>query len=483
MIKKKKIKQFFLNNSKIKSNHNSFYDNPTKSYYHDSHSNYFNKSFKIKINKKEKSSKRPLTKGERISDKKTYKENNKLKRKNLKKYLLNTSSSFLTSEKQYLNSLVNKFKNNKSATTFLLNFDKKMPLNSLSNISNKSLMLLLSDEDNKNTKNNKTLKNEDKSISSKMIEIFNNRTSELLNCSKGNLRMFSEDKVQFGSDLVNYYKNIEFSNDVISKLKKKYNEAVDIYERQKSLQMKKALKEEKNFYRLKNIEDVKSSKKIYKRLLSINNRKKDDLRNSFILSGRKSLFFNDKNLKRVSMRLISSKVLTNSILERRENDKNNLNSLDLWKLNRHYSTKNILHNESEEKVYIAHKNFEKFKQKKIEQNAQKFSELINDMIYSNYMLKHSNYLDDESKKIRIINNNLMKLTKIKKFNTSMNKMGVDEFKDDYNKLREKMYKCEDEYYRVSSINNKYKLSYLRPFLRTRTIKKFLRMKDSSFGLP
>ena len=72
------------------------------------------------------------------------------------------------------------------------------------------------------------------------------------------------------------------------------------------------------------------------------------------------------------MPLISSKALTNSILDNRENDntKNNLNSLDLWKLNHPYSSKKIFNNESEEKVYIAHKNFEKFIQKKIEQNAQ-----------------------------------------------------------------------------------------------------------------
>ena len=64
----------------------------------------------------------------------------------------------------------------------------------------------------------------------------------------------------------------------------------------KKVQMKKSLKEKKDFYKLKNVDDVKSSKKIYKRLLPINNRKKDEYRKSCILSDRKSLFFNDPKI-------------------------------------------------------------------------------------------------------------------------------------------------------------------------------------------
>ena len=46
-----------------------------------------------------------------------------------------------------------------------------------------------------------------------------------------------------------------------------------------------------------------------------------------------------------------------------------------------------------------------------------------------------------------------------------------------------MKKCENEYYRVCAINNKYNLSYLKPILKTNTIKRYLNMKESNFGIP
>ena len=47
-----------------------------------------------------------------------------------------------------------------------------------------------------------------------------------------------------------------------------------------------------------------------------------------------------------------------------------------------------------------------------------------------------------------------------------------------------MNKCEDEYYRVCAFNNKnFKLSFLKPILKLKTIKKFLRIQDSNFGIP
>ena len=105
------------------------------------------------------------------------------------------------------------------------------------------------------------------------------------------------------------------------------------------------------------------------------------------------------------------------------------------------------------------------------------------MINSNNILKTSNYLDKESKKIKIIYNDIVRLSKIKKINASVNKIEIDEFQNDCNKLRQKMNKCEDEYYRVSTINNKYNLSYLKPILKSSTIKKYLSLKDSNFGIP
>ena len=44
-----------------------------------------------------------------------------------------------------------------------------------------------------------------------------------------------------------------------------------------------------------------------------------------------------------------------------------------------------------------------------------------------------------------------------------------------------MKKCENEYYRVSVFNNKYKLSFLKPILKQSTIKKYIQMNNCAFN--
>ena len=102
-------------------------------------------------------------------------------------------------KKNTINFIVNRFKNNKLATKILINSDKKMQLNSLSNLTKKNLKFLLDDEENETESRYKTsYKNNSKSLSkniskvkqylndennnsyllsSKMMDLFNNRTS------------------------------------------------------------------------------------------------------------------------------------------------------------------------------------------------------------------------------------------------------------------------------------------------------------------
>ena len=153
------------------------------------------------------------------------------------------------------------------------------------------------------------------------------------------------------------------------------------------------------------------------------------------------------------------------------------NILGLWK-----SKKDLHLNKSEEEVNKAHKRYETFQQKKIKQNSQKFAQLITDLIYSNYKLKISHNLDNKTKKIQIIHNDLIRLRKIKKLNKNINCIQIDEFRNDYRKYRKKMNKCENEYNRISIINDKKNLSILKPYLKTSTIKKYISIKYSNFGI-
>jgi len=513
-IKIKKLKKLFLNN-KICSNKPNINNDSSIN----NSNNLTLKKCPRAINKNIKKSKLSLKKflfrkedmnKKHISDKNKDKDNikynkslkynnslsfidfNRNKYNNSNSILSNNKTSLSIYEKNALNSIVNKFNENKSATYLLLDKDKRMELNSLSNITNKSLTFLLSDEGNENKKynsiknNKKCLSKENDSnlISSKMVDLFNNRTCDLLDKSRTSYKMFSKNKTQFRIDLINAYnnKNSKNSKEIIKKLKRKYNEAVDIYENQKNLQRQKALKEEKDFYKLKNEEDLKTSNHIYKRL-SFENKRKNGFRQSIVLPGRKMSFkISNSNLKRFSIGIINNfSSAQNLLINNLKNEKNNLSAL--WNLKHNLMNKKLFINESEKQFYKAHRKYEHFQEKKIKQNAVKFSNLIKDLINSNNILKTSNYLDKESKKIKIIYNDIVRLSKIKKINASVNKIEIDEFQNDCNKLRQKMNKCEDEYYRVSTINNKYNLSYLKPILKSSTIKKYLSLKDSNFGIP
>ena len=414
---------------------------------------------------------------------------NKTSKNSLKK---NKSSLITLNEKTYINSLVNKFNSNQITTTLLFNEERKLPLNNLSKMSNKSLQLIISDEDN-NKNNNKTFReNNSNKLVTKMVEIFNNRTLDILNYPKSSIRIYSSKNAQFRADLVNIHKDLDYTKEILFKLKKKYNEAVEIYEIKKDLQLKKALKDEQNFYRLKKEENINNNQKIHKIILQSNKKNKETASKSFILTARKTSFFNGPNYKKNKIKF--HRLLKSNIIKKRDNIekenyadyKKSFSYINLLKLKHNISNKGKFRNESEseERVCLARKKYEKFRQKKFEENAKRFTESIYDMINTNYNLrKNKSYINKESQKIKIICNNLKKLNKLQKFNTNISKIDIDEYKNDFIKLKEKMNKCEDEYFRVSSFNFKYNLSYLKPYLRTSTVKKYIRMRDSSFGLP
>ena len=412
---------------------------------------------------------------------------------------ISSSKSFSLISKNVKNSvklIVNKFNHNKSATTLFLNKEKKMELNSLSNITNSGLGLLLKEENENKNENDASAFNEDKSISlsSRMIDLFNNRTNQYLNTSKS-FKMFSSKTNQFRTEIINSFKNSENTKDIIKKLKRKYNESVDIFEKQKDLEIQKALQDEKNFYKLKKEENEKNINSIYKRLFLMSKKRSENRKHTFVYKGKQSR--KSLEIKQNISQIIKSK--RNSVInplflfnndtnkERsKENNSNTSSSLELTslkKISKIKRYKKIYKCKNEENVERAHLKYEIFKTNKIRQNGEKFRDIIGEMINSTYRLKNSNYLDDESKKIRIINNNLIKLSKIKKINKSIDKIEFDEFREDYSKLREKMNKCENEYYRVSVYNNKYKLSFLKPTLKQSTIKKYIQMNVSTFGFP
>ena len=515
-ITKKKLRYCFLtkykNNSKKKPNKIISHFNFSNKY----HSNYYknlNKTFCKNFNNNDKAlDKKPLTKIDNkflknILEKDEKERNDKTSQCDLdvlidfdrdksNDSIINSSKSFTLSSNNVKNSvkfIVNKFNHNKSATTLFFKKAKKMELNSLSNITDSSLGLLL-DEENKN---DFTEYDKDKSLPSKMIDLFNYRAHKYLNTSKS-LKMFSSKTDRFREEMINSFKNIENPKEIIKKLKKKYNESVDIFDRQKDLKMQKAIQDEQSFYKLKHEDNIKNINLIYKKLLFLSKNRSEDRKLTYFPKGkssRKSLNIKQNLLNLLPLKkkkrktVIETKFLFNnndtSRDKSKENNSNFSSSLELTNLQQNSKIKNykkINKCKNEEKVEKALLKYEKYKKNKIRLNAKKFRDIIGEMINSSYRLKNSTYLDNESKKIRIINNNLMKISKMKKINKSIDKYG-DEFKEDYFRLKEKMNKCENEYYRVSVFNNKYNLSFLKPTLKQSTIKKYIQMNNYAFGFP
>ena len=337
----------------------------------------------------------------------------------------------------------------------LIKSEKKFQLNSLNNLTDKNLEFLLSNENfiYDENKKNRTInyKNNSNRLSSKLIKLFNFKTNEILNSPEKTVQNFSKEKYQFRKDLINKYKKVQFNEIALKKLKQKYYEANDIIEKMNENKINKAKKLEKEFYKLKNEENYYKMKN--KEILSLNNLRSLKKKRYLSISRIKIIpeFTKPLNTKRPSLK---EKQIKNIIF-------------------------NI--NKEDEKIQKAHISFNKYMSKKIKLNAKIFDDNINKLIFEKNQIKNSLCLDERTKKIKMIYKDILKS---KEFNNMKNEHKEDGYKAQYNKLKKANNKCEDEYYRVCVFNNKnYQLSLLKPILKLKTIKKFLRIQDSNFGIP
>jgi hypothetical protein len=162
-----------------------------------------------------------------------------------------------------------------------------------------------------------------------MIDLFNNKTHKYLNSSQTSPKMFSSKTNQFRTEIINSFKNIENSKEIIKKLKRKYNESVDIFERQKELKIQKAIQDEKSFYKLKNEENEKNISSIYKKLLFLSKHRSEKRKLTYFSKGkssRKSLYIKQnliKLLKRNSV--VETKFLFNKDTSKDKSKENYLN--------------------------------------------------------------------------------------------------------------------------------------------------------------
>jgi len=205
--------------------------------------------------------------------------------------------------------------------------------------------------------------------------------------------------------------------------------------------IRKAKQLEKEFYQLKNEEDSKQSEIKFRKILR---------KSIFSLSKINKEYKRPTNIKRLSIRPI-------------------------------HEIKKIELNRTDEKLLKANEIYSDYFNKKIKLNAKEFDENINKLIISKNNIKNSNYLDGETKRVKMMSEDILRIKEIKKIK---NKNKDDEFRNKYTKLKDGMNKCEDEYYRVCVFNNKnFSLSFLKPRLKKKTIKQCQRIQVCYFGMP
>ena len=360
----------------------------------------------------------------------------------------NKLSSFYDSNITYftnnnkIKSLIKEFEQNKKSTKMLIDREKKMKLNSLNNISEENIVFLLSDG-NYNKEENKKLKTINNKSNSyrlcwKLIKLFNKKTNNIFNSSENNTQIFKKIKNKFNTtEIIDSFKRTQLSENDLKKLKQRYNEANEIIERMNEEKIRRAKILEKEFYKLKNEEDSNKSEIRLRKILK---------KNAFSLS--KPEFRRSVDIRRLSIKPIK-----------------------------------IFNNESKtnEKLSNAHVIYNEYFKKKIKLNAIAFDEKINSLINSKDNIKNCSYLDEETKKMKMMSEDILRIKEIKKIK---NKNKQDEYINKYAKLKEGMNECEDEYYRVCSFNNKnYNVSFLKPNLKKKTIIKCQRIQVCNFGIP
>ena len=347
-----------------------------------------------------------------------------------------------------IKSIIKNFEQNKLSTQILLNKEKKMELNSLNNVTEKNVEFLLSEGDCSCEENSINNENNSYRLCSKLVKLFNEKTNDILNTSQNNLQTFSKIKYQFSKDLINNFQNIRFSENNLKKLRNKYIEANEIMEQINEDKIKRAKQLEKKFYEIKNEENYSKSEIKYRELLDLENL--ESKKRKYILSFLRN---------RINQELRQT--------------------LNIKKINPNIKYNNLY--KKEEKLKNAHIIYKNYINKKIKLNAISFDNNIKKIINEKDRIKNSKILDEQSKNIKMIYKDIIKMKEINKIK---NKKREDEFNKENKKLKKGMIKCEDEYYRVIVFNNKnLRLSFLKPILRAKTIKKYINIQQSNFGIP
>ena len=357
----------------------------------------------------------------------------------------NKISTFYNSNtKINVNSIIQNFELNKKSAKMLIDREKKMKLNSLNNVSKENIEFILSDGNyNEENEKHRTINNKSNSyrLCWKLIKLFNKKTDNILNSSENNT-ILKKIKNKFNTtEIIDSFKKAKYSENDLKKLKQRYNEANEIIEKMNEEKIRKAKQLEKEFYQLKNEEDSKQSEIKFRKILR---------KSIFSLSKINKEYKRPTNIKRLSIRPI-------------------------------HEIKKIELNRTDEKLLKANEIYSDYFNKKIKLNAKEFDENINKLIISKNNIKNSNYLDGETKRVKMMSEDILRIKEIKKIK---NKNKDDEFRNKYTKLKDGMNKCEDEYYRVCVFNNKnFSLSFLKPRLKMKTIKQCQRIQVCYFGMP
>ena len=413
-------------------------------------------------------------------------------------------------QKEKLISIIKKFKNNKLATSELFNKEKQFPLNSI----NKSNFDFFIGEEEKNNKSKKYIKNLKKSsstlLTSSMVNKFNAKTSSILDIAFPNSLQFSKNISSFRKQILNSFVDQEDNLGYAKYSKNKYKNALDIFDETEDKKMKKILKNEKQFYKLKNKEiglyevvldkekenkeDIIrfNSSKIINNLFSFMKRDKNNSKNNI----------NDNN-KTFNYKYNSSKFELNSLLNKKKLIKN-YNSKNIEKEqsleNKTINNNKIFFNE-EKKKYNENITFDNTKIKidkkeqkmkkymkkfwflqkmKILETSKRLANSISQMNFFHYIPK--GYVDYKNSTLNIDSKNLTRIIKLIRINKYLCDVEDDDLLVmDSTKLRQLMKKAEIQYYLCNK--NDFQLSYLRKNLRPQTISKFCSIKNSFFGLP
>ena len=422
-------------------------------------------------------------------------------------------------EKKKLNSIIKKFKNNKLATNGLFNKEKKIPLNSM----NKSNFYFLINEEEKNNKNKQNIKNIKKSgsisLSSSMMNKFNNKTSSILDIACSNRSKFSKNLFSFRNQIINSYTDQDKNTDGMEFSKTNYKDALYILDETEENKLKKTLKSEEKFYNLKNrkinLYEIDLDKENYYSYNIQKNNSFKNLKNYQFVYGKnidnknniKNSTLSSKTLN-LKLKLNSSKKILNNLFDKTKtiitidnntnmNSDNKTNSKKCFsdnnkRKNRLYTNfKNFINNKHrpskkkfiskiEEKMLKFMEKYWLFQNKKILEKSQRFANSMAQMNFFKY--KPKEYVDYKNATLNINSQNLTRVIKLIRINKYLCDLEDDDLMVmDSKKLRELMKEAEMKYY---SCNKKdFQLSYLKKNLRPQTISKFCRIKNSFFGLP